>query len=92
MILGYLSCVGSWIYLSSIQKGVVIASNKVSSKVLTMSFSEDSSYFVTAGNRMIKFWYLDVSRNRQVRDSDLDEAEDVHIYCGGTVIDNLTTF
>ncbi|XP_048840630.1 mitogen-activated protein kinase-binding protein 1-like isoform X3 [Brienomyrus brachyistius] len=48
------------------RKGVVIASNKVSGKVLTMSFSEDSSYFVTAGNRMIKFWYLDISRNRQV--------------------------
>uniref|UniRef100_A0A3B3TFT0 MABP1/WDR62 second WD40 domain-containing protein n=1 Tax=Paramormyrops kingsleyae TaxID=1676925 RepID=A0A3B3TFT0_9TELE len=48
------------------RKGVVIASNKVSGRVLTMSFSEDSSYFVTAGNRMIKFWYLDTSRNRQV--------------------------
>ncbi|XP_076612469.1 mitogen-activated protein kinase-binding protein 1-like isoform X2 [Chaetodon auriga] len=41
------------------KKDVVVAANKVSSKVTGVSFSEDSSYFVTVGNRHIKFWYLD---------------------------------
>ena len=26
-----------------------------------MAFSEDGSYFVTAGNRSVKFWYFDTS-------------------------------
>ncbi|XP_024146352.1 mitogen-activated protein kinase-binding protein 1 isoform X1 [Oryzias melastigma] len=38
---------------------VVVAANKVSSKVTGVSFSEDRSYFVTVGNRHVKFWYLD---------------------------------
>ncbi|XP_078130727.1 mitogen-activated protein kinase-binding protein 1-like [Sander vitreus] len=41
------------------KKNVVVAANKVSSKVTGVSFSEDSSYFVTVGNRHVKFWYLD---------------------------------
>ncbi|XP_056150161.1 mitogen-activated protein kinase-binding protein 1-like [Lampris incognitus] len=41
------------------KKDVVVAANKVSSKVTAVSFSKDSSYFVTAGNRHVKFWYLD---------------------------------
>ncbi|KAM7395686.1 hypothetical protein PAMA_007112 [Pampus argenteus] len=41
------------------KKDVVVAANKVSSKVTGVSFSEDSSYFVTAGNRHVRFWYLD---------------------------------
>lgn len=45
----------------------MIASNKVSSRVLSVSFSEDNSYFVTAGNRHVKFWYLDASKERRVR-------------------------
>lgn len=49
-----------------LQKGTVIASNKVSSRVLSVSFSEDNSYFVTAGNRHVKFWYLDASKERRV--------------------------
>ncbi|XP_029111489.1 WD repeat-containing protein 62 isoform X2 [Scleropages formosus] len=49
-----------------VQKGTVIASNKVSSRVLSVSFSEDNSYFVTAGNRHVKFWYLDASKERRV--------------------------
>ncbi|KAG5269554.1 hypothetical protein AALO_G00203330 [Alosa alosa] len=48
------------------RKGTVIASNKVSSRVLSVSFSEDNSYFVTAGNRHVKFWYLDASKERRV--------------------------
>lgn len=48
------------------QKGSIIASNKVSSRVLSVSFSQDNSYFVTAGNRHVKFWYLDASKERRV--------------------------
>lgn len=48
------------------QKGSIIASNKVSSRVVSVSFSQDNSYFVTAGNRHVKFWYLDASRERRV--------------------------
>ena len=51
-----------------VQKGSIIASNKVSSRVLGVSFSQDSSYFVTAGNRHVKFWYLDASREQRVAD------------------------
>ncbi|XP_041131628.1 mitogen-activated protein kinase-binding protein 1-like isoform X2 [Polyodon spathula] len=48
------------------KKNVVVASNKVSSKVTGVSFSEDSSYFVTAGNRHVKFWYLDHAKSSKV--------------------------
>lgn len=51
----------------SLQKNIVVASNKVSSRVTAVSFSEDCSYFVTAGNRHIKFWYLDDSKTSKVR-------------------------
>ncbi|XP_068564393.1 mitogen-activated protein kinase-binding protein 1-like [Cebidichthys violaceus] len=47
--------VNVWVW----KKDVVVAANKVSSKVTGVSFSEDSSYFVTVGNRHVKFWYLD---------------------------------
>ncbi|XP_078799332.1 mitogen-activated protein kinase-binding protein 1-like isoform X3 [Oryzias latipes] len=45
---------------------VVVAANKVSSKVTAVSFSEDRSYFVTVGNRHVKFWYLDHCRASKV--------------------------
>ncbi|KAM9777987.1 mitogen-activated protein kinase-binding protein 1 [Neosynchiropus ocellatus] len=48
------------------KKNVVVAANKVSSKVTAVSFSDDSSYFVTAGNRHVKFWYLDHSKTSKV--------------------------
>ncbi|XP_035857493.1 WD repeat-containing protein 62 isoform X2 [Sander lucioperca] len=48
------------------RKGLIIASNKVSSRVLAVSFSQDNSYFVTAGNRHVKFWFLDASKERRV--------------------------
>uniref|UniRef100_H3C8M7 Uncharacterized protein n=1 Tax=Tetraodon nigroviridis TaxID=99883 RepID=H3C8M7_TETNG len=48
------------------RKGSIIASNKVSSRVLAVSFSQDSSYFVTAGNRHVRFWYLDASKELRV--------------------------
>ncbi|TDG98507.1 hypothetical protein EPR50_G00200930 [Perca flavescens] len=48
------------------KKNVVVAANKVSSKVTAVSFSDDSSYFVTAGNRHVKFWYLDHAKTSTV--------------------------
>lgn len=51
---------------SNFQKNVVVAANKVSSKVTAVSFSDDSSYFVTAGNRHVKFWYLDHTKSSKV--------------------------
>ncbi|XP_055087127.1 mitogen-activated protein kinase-binding protein 1 isoform X2 [Periophthalmus magnuspinnatus] len=53
-------CVWNW------KKNVVVAANKVSSKVCAVSFSADSSYFVTAGNRHVKFWYLDHNKTNKV--------------------------
>ncbi|XP_078097750.1 mitogen-activated protein kinase-binding protein 1-like isoform X2 [Mustelus asterias] len=44
------------------KKHSIVASNKVSSKVTAVSFSEASSFFVTAGNRHVKFWYLNESK------------------------------
>ncbi|CAF0759917.1 unnamed protein product [Brachionus calyciflorus] len=37
------------------------ASNKISCKVKGISFARDGSYFVTVGNRHVKFWYLTTS-------------------------------
>ncbi|XP_038597335.1 mitogen-activated protein kinase-binding protein 1 isoform X2 [Tachyglossus aculeatus] len=48
------------------KKNSVVASNKVSSRVTAVSFAEDCSYFVTAGHRHIKFWYLDDSKAPKV--------------------------
>lgn len=53
-------------FLFVYQKSVVVAANKVSSKVTAVSFSDDSSYFVTAGNRHVKFWYLDHAKASKV--------------------------
>uniref|UniRef100_A0A8C7Z2G5 EML-like first beta-propeller domain-containing protein n=1 Tax=Oryzias sinensis TaxID=183150 RepID=A0A8C7Z2G5_9TELE len=44
------------------KKKQLVAANKVSNKVTAVSFSDDSSYFVTAGNRHVKFWYLDPNK------------------------------
>ncbi|XP_038141966.1 mitogen-activated protein kinase-binding protein 1-like [Cyprinodon tularosa] len=49
------------------KKDVVVAANKVSSKVTGVSFSEDSSYFVTVGNRHVRFWYLDHCKANKTR-------------------------
>ena len=46
------------------KNNVKVASNKVSAKVKAISFAVDGSYFVTVGNRHVKFWYLDYSRPR----------------------------
>ncbi|XP_042634133.1 mitogen-activated protein kinase-binding protein 1-like isoform X3 [Cyprinus carpio] len=47
------------------KKSALIAVNKVSSKVTAVSFSEDGNHFVTAGNRHVRFWYLDPSHANQ---------------------------
>lgn len=39
-----------------------MASNKISSKVAAVCFSEDGGYFVTVGNRHVKYWYLEGGR------------------------------
>lgn len=44
------------------------ASNKVSSRVKAVSFSENGNYFVTVGFRHVKFWYLDYSRNAKYKE------------------------
>ncbi|XP_022672151.1 WD repeat-containing protein 62-like isoform X4 [Varroa destructor] len=36
-----------------------VASNKVSSKVKSVTFAASGNYFVTVGNRHVKFWYLE---------------------------------
>ncbi|XP_063168590.1 WD repeat-containing protein 62 [Candoia aspera] len=46
----------------------LIASNKVSCKVMAVSFSEDS-YFVTVGHRHVKFWFLDGSREVKIKET-----------------------
>ncbi|XP_074074916.1 WD repeat-containing protein 62 isoform X2 [Macrotis lagotis] len=48
------------------KKDSVVASNKVSCKVIAISFSEDSSYFVTVGHRHVKFWFLEMSKEIKV--------------------------
>ncbi|XP_046383453.1 mitogen-activated protein kinase-binding protein 1 isoform X1 [Ischnura elegans] len=48
--------------------GVKVASNKVSAKVKAVSFAENGSYFVTVGNRHVKFWYLEYSRSSKYKE------------------------
>ena len=38
------------------RNNVKVASNKISTKVKAISFAENGNYFVTAGNRHVKFW------------------------------------
>uniref|UniRef100_T1KN36 Uncharacterized protein n=1 Tax=Tetranychus urticae TaxID=32264 RepID=T1KN36_TETUR len=45
------------------QNDIKIASNTVSCKVKAISFSENGEYFVTVGNRHVKFWYLQYSKS-----------------------------
>jgi WD40 repeat protein len=48
------------------RSNVKVASNKVSAKVKAVSFAENGNYFVTVGNRHVKFWYLEYSRSAKV--------------------------
>ncbi|XP_018315432.1 mitogen-activated protein kinase-binding protein 1 isoform X5 [Mycetomoellerius zeteki] len=47
---------------------VKVASNKVSSKVKAVCFAENGNYFVTVGNRHVKFWYLEYSRSAKYKE------------------------
>jgi len=47
---------------------VKVASNKVSTKVKAVSFAENGNYFVTVGNRHVKFWYLEYSRSAKYKE------------------------
>ncbi|KAF9937144.1 mitogen-activated protein kinase binding protein 1, partial [Modicella reniformis] len=54
-----------FIHVWNWRTGLQISSNKVTTKVNALAFSSDGSFFVTAGLRHIKFWYLnDVSGKR----------------------------
>ncbi|CAG8514111.1 17328_t:CDS:10 [Acaulospora morrowiae] len=53
---GYLN-VWNW------KSGTKVACNKITTKVHTLAFSRNGSYFVTAGLRHVKFWYFDPSGN-----------------------------
>ncbi|XP_044734797.1 WD repeat-containing protein 62 isoform X2 [Chrysoperla carnea] len=46
-----------------------IASNKVSQKIKGVCFAQDGSYFVTVGNRHVKFWYLEYTRNTKYKEA-----------------------
>ncbi|XP_036150133.1 LOW QUALITY PROTEIN: mitogen-activated protein kinase-binding protein 1, partial [Monomorium pharaonis] len=50
------------------RNNVKIASNKVSSKVKAVCFAENGNYFVTVGNRHVKFWYLEYSRSAKYKE------------------------
>ncbi|XP_015171198.1 PREDICTED: mitogen-activated protein kinase-binding protein 1 isoform X7 [Polistes dominula] len=50
------------------KNNVKVASNKVSSKVKAVCFAENGNYFVTVGNRHVKFWYLEYSRSAKYKE------------------------
>lgn len=60
------ACWHKLVCIDFFQKDIVVASNKVSCRVIALSFSEDSSYFVTVGNRHVRFWFLEVSTEAKV--------------------------
>ncbi|XP_060533650.1 mitogen-activated protein kinase-binding protein 1 isoform X2 [Cylas formicarius] len=51
-------CVWDW------RNNVKVASNKVSTKVKSIAFAENGSYFVTVGNRHVKFWFLEQGKTK----------------------------
>lgn len=55
-------CTPISVYL--IQTLIELSFLKVSTKVKAISFAENGNYFVTAGNRHVKFWYLEYSRSK----------------------------
>uniref|UniRef100_A0A8C3CNQ8 WD repeat domain 62 n=1 Tax=Cairina moschata TaxID=8855 RepID=A0A8C3CNQ8_CAIMO len=50
------------------KKGALVASNKVSCRVTAVAFSEDG-FFVTVGQRHVKFWFLDSARELKVKET-----------------------
>lgn len=47
---------------------IKIGANKVSTKVKAVAFCETGDYFVTAGNRHVKFWYIQHSKHSVNKD------------------------
>lgn len=47
------------LFVWDFEKKVKVTCNKLSKPVRGFTFSEDSSYFVTAGDHHLKFWYFD---------------------------------
>ncbi|KAI8047511.1 uncharacterized protein B0P05DRAFT_642271 [Gilbertella persicaria] len=74
----YLVSVGfqhdGYLYVWDWKKGTKLAGNKVTSRVNAVSFAKDGSYFVTAGLRHVKFWYLD-ARGRIPKKGNLASRE-----------------
>ncbi|XP_017782013.1 PREDICTED: WD repeat-containing protein 62 isoform X2 [Nicrophorus vespilloides] len=52
--------VNVWDWKSNIK----VASNKISTKVKSIAFADNGSYFVTVGNRHVKFWFLEYGKNK----------------------------
>lgn len=50
------------VYVWDWRNNHVVASNKVAVKVKAISFSQNGDYFVTVGNRHVKFWYLEYNQ------------------------------
>ncbi|CAH0549034.1 unnamed protein product, partial [Brassicogethes aeneus] len=46
------------------KNNIKVASNKVSTKVKSIAFADNGSYFVTVGNRHVKFWYLEQEKRK----------------------------
>ncbi|XP_025834885.1 WD repeat-containing protein 62 isoform X3 [Agrilus planipennis] len=46
------------------RNNIKVASNKVSTKVKAIAFAENGSYFVTVGNRHVKFWFLEYGNSK----------------------------
>ncbi|KAI9245948.1 hypothetical protein EDC94DRAFT_627884 [Helicostylum pulchrum] len=63
-----------YLYVWDWKKGMKLAGNKVTSKVNAVSFSKDGSYFVTAGLRHVKYWYLD-ARGRIPKRGNLSSSQ-----------------
>ncbi|KAL3271989.1 hypothetical protein HHI36_022458 [Cryptolaemus montrouzieri] len=46
------------------KNNIKVASNKISTKIKAIAFAENGSYFVTVGNRTVKFWYMEHGKSR----------------------------
>ncbi|KAG0309187.1 hypothetical protein BGZ98_004712 [Dissophora globulifera] len=54
-----------YIHVWNWRTGIQIASNRVTTKVNAIAFSADGSFFVTAGLRHIKYWYLNTGASKR---------------------------
>ena len=57
----YYVCISELYNVWNFKTKFKVASNKIACKIKGISFSKDGTYFVTVGNRHVKFWYLSVS-------------------------------